>query len=569
MKGRDRNFQKIRTGYAIVWGKEAERVNRMIEIIYGESGKNNGAVIIKPPKNIRQIGNPRGRHKIYMEDYVYTFLHGTVFEGEKQKRAAVLLGKSEVAQDIRYTFISGAVLCEDFVFQEEGILFDESCWEYIYKEIKQYFDNLDIVGWFLGMAGFPIELTPAVEAAHRKYFAGRDKVLFLSEPSEGEDTFFAYEQGILQKKEGYYVYYEKNLPMQEYMVCTKEQAREQRGGIETHIYPTTLETPGSPAYDSPPAVEAPGSPAHTYPSAIETPDSLVAGVSEEEAPPQSVSEQSQTTESRKAQPEEVFWQREGTEKISAEQAIQNYRSMLQGKKAALPQKRMNLLLYTAASAAMVVLCVIGITAINNYEKMQQVEQVLSVMSKESDIPEKKDGKTEELVVQSIPGEVTPKEDASVEEEEKGQEDKKKEGETTQEGEGNEGETIPEGGEGEAEPAGDDPEEGPVEPERDGSKEESGNSGEMQEDPSQNNNGEAQEGDATEQSGEDSAQEPQSQETLAQTYLAQGYYVVQPGDKLEVICKMIYNTAAMLEKLCEANQIEDMDKIYAGQKLVLP
>ena len=26
------------------------------------------------PRNIRQIGSPRGRHKIYIEDYVYTYL---------------------------------------------------------------------------------------------------------------------------------------------------------------------------------------------------------------------------------------------------------------------------------------------------------------------------------------------------------------------------------------------------------------------------------------------------------------------------------------------------------------
>lgn len=97
----------------------------MIEIIYNDTGKNGGRVIVKPPKNIRQIGSPRGRHKIYMEDYVCTFLHSAIFESGVQKRAAVLLGKSEVAQDIRYTFISSAILCEDVILRDQGILFDE------------------------------------------------------------------------------------------------------------------------------------------------------------------------------------------------------------------------------------------------------------------------------------------------------------------------------------------------------------------------------------------------------------------------------------------------------------
>lgn len=56
---------------------------------------------------------------------------------------------------------------------------------------------------------------------------------------------------------------------------------------------------------------------------------------------------------------------------------------------------------------------------------------------------------------------------------------------------------------------------------------------------------------------------------AQTYLNQGYYVVQKGDSLVGICKKIYQTTAMMDKLCEVNGIENQDEIYAGQKLMLP
>ena len=40
---------------------------------------------------------------------------------------------------------------------------------------------------------------------------------------EEEECFFVYEQGYLQKREGYYIYYEKNLAMQEYMICKREE----------------------------------------------------------------------------------------------------------------------------------------------------------------------------------------------------------------------------------------------------------------------------------------------------------------------------------------------------------
>ncbi len=58
-------------------------------------------------------------------------------------------------------------------------------------------------------------------------------------------------------------------------------------------------------------------------------------------------------------------------------------------------------------------------------------------------------------------------------------------------------------------------------------------------------------------------------TEAQTYLNQGYYIVQQGDSLVGICKKVYQTTAMMDKLCEVNEIEDANAIYAGQKLILP
>ena len=176
------------------------------------------------PKNIRQVGSPRGRHKIYIEDYVYTYIQGIA--RKKGLCAAVFLGTAQVDKDIRYTFVSGAVECGAAAFQWDNIQLDDSFWDYIYKEKKQYFPDLEVVGWFLGKGGLPMELPASVESAHRKYFAGRDKLLMLMDTLEGEEIFFVHEQGYLQKREGYYIYYEKNLPMQEYMVSKREEEQQ-------------------------------------------------------------------------------------------------------------------------------------------------------------------------------------------------------------------------------------------------------------------------------------------------------------------------------------------------------
>ena len=44
------------------------------------------------PKNFRQIGEP-GTKKIYMEDYVYTYLNKLAQPGNLYARGAILFGK--------------------------------------------------------------------------------------------------------------------------------------------------------------------------------------------------------------------------------------------------------------------------------------------------------------------------------------------------------------------------------------------------------------------------------------------------------------------------------------------
>ena len=490
----------------------------MIEIIYNDSENNGSSVIVKPPKNIRQIGTPKGRHKIYVEDYVYTFLHSSVFGKEGQRRAAVLLGKSEVSKELRYTFISGAISCDEFIFQEDGILFGENCWEYIYKEIKQYFDSLEIVGWFLELTGFPLELTNVMEAAHRKYFAGRDKLLFLSEPSEGEDVFFVYEQGSLQKKEGYYIYYEKNISMQEYMVCTREKMWEK----DRDLFAFETEDMGKESSEQQSETSGQQS------------ESSSQRQSETSGQQSELSGHRQSESSSQRRVESVG---EPAEMSAAEQALQNYRAVFQQKKEVPTQRKMNMLLYTAAAAAMVILCVIGVTTINNYEKMKQVEQVLSVIAGAG---QQKDGKEEageddkeghKIPVESVPGEV------------KEEQPDAQQSETPQ----------PDAQQSET-------------PQPDAQQPDAQQPDTQQPDTQNTGQTTADSGTSDTAAGTDTSQETA---TAAQIYLDQGYYIVQPGDKLELICKKIYRTTAMMDKLREVNDIEDADKIYAGQKLILP
>ena len=55
--------------------------------------------------------------------------------------------------------------------------------------------------------------TELLTRIHLRYFGG-EKVLMLMEPAEKEEAFFFFENGLMVRQRGYYIYYEKNPLMQ-------------------------------------------------------------------------------------------------------------------------------------------------------------------------------------------------------------------------------------------------------------------------------------------------------------------------------------------------------------------
>ena len=78
----------------------------MIEFVYKEKAKETGPERkLDLPKNVRQIGEPEENRKIYIEDYVITYLKRFAKEEALNSRIAVLLGDSERMGGIPYLFI--------------------------------------------------------------------------------------------------------------------------------------------------------------------------------------------------------------------------------------------------------------------------------------------------------------------------------------------------------------------------------------------------------------------------------------------------------------------------------
>lgn len=191
----------------------------MIELIYNEeeSSVTEEATLLEP-KNRKQIGEPREYKKIFIEDFVHTFLLQYSSEGAQGAVLAVLLGKSERAGGKRHLYIQSAIPVEKVSEKQGKHYFAEKTWGDLYQQCEKYFPNQEIMGWFLAKPGFTVEKNAVIEETHRTYFSGAEKILFMLEPLEGESAFFGFDGNRFAKQSGYYIYYEKNASMREFIM---------------------------------------------------------------------------------------------------------------------------------------------------------------------------------------------------------------------------------------------------------------------------------------------------------------------------------------------------------------
>lgn len=193
----------------------------MIEVIYKDEKQTakGSEGIWNLPKNIRQIGLPEEEYRIYIEDYVYTFLKKTAEKTEKEETGSVVVFTGETRWDsgFCYLFIKGALLADMGDVTADHAEFSDATWQKLHEEVKQYFDGQEITGWFLTQKSLPMEVSEGLQRIHMKLFGG-EKVLMLMDPAEKEEAFFCYANGTMVRQSGYYIYYEKNPQMQAYML---------------------------------------------------------------------------------------------------------------------------------------------------------------------------------------------------------------------------------------------------------------------------------------------------------------------------------------------------------------
>ena len=189
----------------------------------------------KLPKNIRQIGERDQSVRLYLEDYVNTYLKRLYPRGGQDLRVGVLLGNAEEHDGTPYLFVDGAMEIEEVTENGEKVVFTEPAWKKTYQAMEQMFPKRVILGWFL--CGAPgCTLSPLnYWKEHGQYFAGKNQLMYLNSGLEGEEAVYVTSEDGFYKLRGYSIYYERNQMMQDYMIQRKDARRVESGNGDTVI----------------------------------------------------------------------------------------------------------------------------------------------------------------------------------------------------------------------------------------------------------------------------------------------------------------------------------------------
>ena len=408
------------------------------------------------PKNVRQIGNVSDSPKIYVEDYVDTFFAQLCEKCEKAGGGpigAFLVGDMQKSDEEEYIYIYGAIQMHELKMSGNEYVIDEPTWKHAYEDCKQYFEDGEMLGWFVAHQGVPLTPNEATVKLHKKSFPKKNTVFVMKDPVEKDETYYVHKLNDLMEIGGHYTYYEKNPCMQNYMIS----ARKKNG-----VFP------------------------------------------------------SETVEDR---------------------AAKDFRNMVRTRNGRQRQKKAGSLMYAVSACLVLVLIVMGVSMVNNFDKMRSVQTTLDNLS--AGAPETVE--TSGTVTAVTPGEedgTGDTSDASVEE-----------------GSGEEEQST----DAQAEEQTDQGESGTAESE-------SGDTSAQDEASAQDELSVESSSDAV--SDTDAETSDSSSQSSGENG-SDGVYVVEKGDTLAIISRKMYGDISHVDAICRMNGIEDGDLIYVGQKLLLP
>jgi LysM repeat protein len=308
-------------------------------------------------------------------------------------------------------------------------------WKHACETCKEYFGDAEILGWFVTGGDHPLEINHNINKIHQKYFSRENSIFVTKNTRDKEEKFYVHKYRDMMECGGHYIYYEKNVEMQNYMISTRKKV-----GF--------------------------------------TPSEII-----------------------------------------EDRVTKNFRNIIREKNEKSEQKNHSRMVYAMSTFLVLVIVVIGVTMLNNYDRMQNIQNPMDILS--GDKPKEDEDKTVEALGENVV--------------QGSKEDEDKQGESEQV-----------------------------------DKQDTDKTDKQEEYDKQPTDTQPTDTQPTDTQPTDTPQtsKPPSESTQ-QTLTPPKTYIVKQGDTLETISKEKYGDVSHVDAICELNGLNDGNLILIGQKLLLP
>ena len=167
------------------------------------------------PKNIRQIGEIRGAEKICIEDYVMTCIHKKEPQ-EMDGYLGIFYGEQRKEEDGIYLFLRGILEIPDG--EEEAVKKE------LEEQKEKYFPDWDVQGCCV-IGQYPTERMKLAEKLNPM------SMQLIYHLQEQEENLYWTVEGCYKKLRGYFVFYEQNRRMQQYLADEFKEDRVEKESI--------------------------------------------------------------------------------------------------------------------------------------------------------------------------------------------------------------------------------------------------------------------------------------------------------------------------------------------------
>ena len=184
------------------------------------------------PQNILPVGERvQGNKNIYIAQKVYRQIHKFTEGKTENESGGILVGEFVEEFGKQNILIEGFIEAKHCEATPQTLTFTHQTWEAVDKEMEKKHQGKSIVGWIHTHPDFGIFLSNYDTFIQENFFKEENQIAYVIDPIRGEEGFYFWEEGKIERCPGFYLYDKTGVPIKALKAeQQEEEERPEKGG---------------------------------------------------------------------------------------------------------------------------------------------------------------------------------------------------------------------------------------------------------------------------------------------------------------------------------------------------